>query len=257
MKQLFRRLSPVLLAACLISAAGMAEDVYAEDERIAAELEGGGSFPVGKTFSVTLSYEGEELAEAGAEVSYDEDLLEFISCDGDEVYCDERGMIRLLLTAEEDEKDGAGKEADRAAGDGPDGAPSALSCKIRFQAIAEGEGFITATTIRLTDEEGREYSVQTRSVKVTLTEKKDAVGAPDEAGAADTEKPSNTAADENGEKAHAGSEKTAADKDKEKEDTVFRFELFCVMITASLLAIILLSSEIKKKRKRLKRKRLK
>lgn len=251
MKQLFRRLSPVLLAACLISAAGMAADVYAEGERIAAELEGGGSFPVGKTFSLTLRYTGEELAEAGAEVSYDEDLLEFISCDGDEVYCDERGMIRLLLTAEEDEKDGAGKGADRASGDGPDGAPSALSCKIRFQVIAEGEGFITATTTRLTAEDGREYSAQTRSVKVTLTEKKDAAGAPDEAGAADT------AADENGEKAHAGSEKTVADKDKEEEDTVFRFELFCVIITASLLAIILLSSEIKKKRTRLKRKRLK
>ena len=253
MKQLFRRLSPVLLAACLISAAGMAADVYAEGERIAAELEGGGSFPVGKTFSLTLRYTGEELAEAGAEVSYDEDLLEFISCDGDEVYCDERGMIRLLLTAEEDEKDGAGKGADRASGDGPDGAPSALSCKIRFQAIAEGEGFITATTTRLTVEDGREYSAQTRSVKVTLTEKKDAAGASDEAGPADTEK----AADETGEAAQAGSEKTVADKDKEAEDTVFRFELFCVMITASLLAIILLSSEIKKKRARLKRKRLK
>ena len=145
-----RNISAVIYFVCLMTLMLFADAAYAAGE-VSAKLEGGGEVPAEETFSVVLTYEGENLREIISEITYDADLLEFRSCSGGEAFEKEAGILQLQMTAEEDNE-------------------AVCTAKLRFRGITPGEGFVTAAASRITAEDGRELTAQTRSVKIIVTE---------------------------------------------------------------------------------------
>jgi len=217
------------LAAAIILAAGIFTAI-AYGAEAAVSLEGPEQAAPDSSFTVALHYDGDTFLSASAEVVYDPEILEFRSCSGGEGFAEE-GLARINLSG------GDGKVY--------------LSCKLRFKALKEGESFITVTTSSLQNEEEAELIVETRSIKVLVTE-----AAEDEAAEADTP-------DEDWDEEESGSTGSEEGKDEiyllnAAKKAAFRvldgfseliaqlsvteFLLFSMCITVILLLLVLLAA---------------
>ena len=134
-------LSLLLLAAMLFPAAAYGTEIQVSlncEEQIRLDT----------SFSAALEYRGAAFAYADLEVTYDPAVLKFRSCSGGEGFEAQEGLARIHL-------------------DGGDG-KTYLSCKIRFDALGEGESYITVTSAGMTDQDDTALIAETRSVKVSV-----------------------------------------------------------------------------------------
>ena len=215
MRSALRNASAVIFTVCLTTLMTLmlfSDAAYAAGE-VGAKLEGGGEVPAEETFSVVLTYEGENLREIISEITYDADLLEFRSCSGGEAFEKEAGLLQIQMTAEEEEE-----------------GQTVCIAKLRFRGITQGEGFVTASASRITADDESELATQTRSVKIIVTE--EAKGQSDSA-VADIDNESGQNTDPLQEFFHGLS--------------VTEFEVFCLCLTVILLLMILLAAERRKK----------
>lgn len=218
MRSALRNLPAVIFTLCLMTLMLFADAAYAAGE-VSAILEGGGEVPAKETFSVVLTYEGENLREIISEISYDADLLEFRSCSGGEAFEKEAGLLQIQMTAEEEDE-----------------SPTVFTSKLRFRGLSTGEGFVTATASRITADDGSELTAQTRSVKILVTEE--------------------AAAQEENEKHAGNNEAEGVTEPGESANpvqeflhglSVTEFEIYCLCLTVILLLLILLDAERRKK----------
>lgn len=212
MRRAGRNISAVIYFVCLMTLMLFADAAYAAGE-VSAKLEGGGEAPAEETFSVVLTYEGEKLREIISEITYDADLLEFRSCSGGEAFEKEAGILQLQMTAEEDNE-------------------AVCTAKLRFRGITPGEGFVTAAASRITAEDGRELTAQTRSVKIIVTEE-----------AAAKEENEKTADNNAAESVTEPGERANPVQEFLRGLSVTEFEVFCLCLTVILLLLILLAAE--------------
>ncbi|MGN1414296.1 MAG: hypothetical protein ACI4WY_08645 [Anaerovoracaceae bacterium] len=205
MRSALRNISAVILSVCLMTLMLFADAAYAAGE-IGAKLEGGGEVPVEETFSVVLTYEGENLREIIAEIEYDDSLLDFRSCSGGEAFRKKVGMLQIQMTAEEENQ-------------------AVCTAKLRFRGRTPGEGFVTAAASRITADDGSELTAQTRSVKIIVTEE-------------EKEQSDSAVADVHIE--------AVQNTDPLQEFflglSVTEFEVFCLCLTVILLLLILLAA---------------
>lgn len=214
MRRAGRNISAVIYFVCLMTLMLFADAAYAAGE-VSAKLEGGGEVPAEETFSVVLTYEGENLREIISEITYDADLLEFRSCSGGEAFEKEAGILQLQMTADEEDE-----------------STTVFTAKLRFRGITPGEGFVTAAASRITAEDGRELTAQTRSVKIIVTEE-----------AAAQEENEKTADNNAAESVTEPGERANPVQEFLRGLSVTEFEVFCLCLTVILLLLILLAAE--------------
>lgn len=212
MRSALRNISAVILSVCLMTLMLFADAAYAAEE-VGAKLEGGGEVTAEETFSVVLTYEGENLREIISEIEYDDSMLEFRSCSGGEAFRKKAGILQIQMTAEE-----------------ADESTTVFTAKLRFRGITPGEGFVTAAASRITAEDGSELTAQTRSVKVIVTEPI----------AESSERYESTETAE-------GKESTDPAGEFLQGISVTEFEIYCLCLTVILLLLILLAAERRKK----------
>ena len=205
-----RNISAVIYFVCLMTLMLFADAAYAAGE-VSAKLEGGGEVPAEETFSVVLTYEGENLREIISEITYDADLLEFRSCSGGEAFEKEAGILQLQMTADEDNE-------------------AVCTAKLRFRGITPGEGFVTAAASRITADDGSELTAQTRSVKIVVTEEVE-------------EQPKSSVSDVDNE----SGQNTDLIQEFFHGLSVTEFEIYCLCLTVILLLLILLAAERRNK----------
>ncbi|MGN0715559.1 MAG: hypothetical protein ACI4LN_07025 [Anaerovoracaceae bacterium] len=212
MRCAFRKASAVMFPLCLLlmmmTLMLFSDAAYAAGE-VGAKLEGGGEVPAEETFSVVLTYEGENLREIISEISYDADLLEFRSCSGGEAFEKEKGILQIQMTAEEEDE-----------------SPAVFTAKLRFCGLTQGEGFVTAAASRITADDGSELTAQTRSVKIIVTEKVE-------------EQPKTSVSDVDNE----SGQNTDLIQEFLHGLSVTEFEIYCLCLTVILLLLILLVGE--------------
>lgn len=209
-----RKAPAVMFPLCLLLMILMlfSDAAYAAGE-VGAKLEGGGEVSAEETFSVVLTYEGENLREIISEITYDADLLEFRSCSGGEAFEKEAGHLQIQMTAEEEDE-----------------IPAVFTAKIRFRGLTQGEGFVTAAASRITADDGSELTAQTRSVKIVVTEEVE-------------EQPKSSVSDVDNE----SGQNTDLIQEFFHGLSVTEFEIYCLCLTVILLLLILLAAERRNK----------
>ena len=212
MRRAGRNISAVIYFVCLMTLMLFADAAYAAGE-VSAKLEGGGEAPAEETFSVVLTYEGENLREIISEITYDADLLEFRSCSGGEAFEKEAGILQLQMTADEEDE-----------------STTVFTAKLRFRGITPGEGFVTAAASRITADDGSELTAQTRSVKIVVTEEVE-------------EQPKSSVSDVDNE----SGQNTDLIQEFFHGLSVTEFEIYCLCLTVILLLLILLAAERRNK----------
>lgn len=212
MRSARRNISAVIFSFFLMMLMLFSDAAYAAGE-VGAKLEGGGEVPAEETFSVVLTYEGENLREIISEITYDADLLEFRSCSGGEAFEKEAGRLQIQMTAEEEEE-----------------SPTVCTAKLRFRGITQGEGFVTAEASRITADDGSELTAQTRSVKIIVTEEVE-------------EQPKSSVSDVDNE----SGQNTDLIQEFFHGLSVTEFEIYCLCLTVILLLLILLAAERRNK----------
>lgn len=155
MQKSFVRKGVVFLTAVLLIFAIFnicADNAYADTANIT--ISGGGTFEKRDTVTITLKYTGADFGSATANVTYDPDVLEYVSCSGAEAG-GSGGTVKLTMA------NGSGA--------------SSLSCKLTFKAKKVGKTTVQVSTVDIYNFDMEELSAGSKATIVTVKDSSDKV----------------------------------------------------------------------------------